>query len=137
MKKQIVYINILRILACFMVIVNHTNSYILEYDNLYNNIFYCISFALCKIGVPVFLMISGALILDKSYDLKKVWKCITRILVPLVIISFALYIKRVGFHGINIGTFLETFFQNPIIIHYWYLYALIGNPDQETDRKYP
>ena len=109
-----------------MVIINHTHGFILDYKSDINIIFYCILFSLCKIGVPIFLMITGTLILDKEYNYKKVFKCIYRVLIPVVGLSFILYINNVGINGINIISFVKQILSEPYIFHFWYVYALIG-----------
>ena len=78
--NKIMYIDILRIIACFMVIVNHSVGLCLNHKTFLSSTFYCLSFSICKIGVPIFLMITGALILDKDYSYPKVFKCIIRVL---------------------------------------------------------
>ena len=67
-KKEIIYIDILRIIACFCVIINHTQGFLLEKGGFGNTLFYCLTFSFCKVGVVLFLMISGMLILDKDYS---------------------------------------------------------------------
>ena len=62
-ESKKIYIDILRIFACFMVIINHTHGFILDYKSDINIIFYCILFSLCKIGVPIFLMITSCIVI--------------------------------------------------------------------------
>ena len=126
MKKQIIYLNILRVIACFLVVVNHTHGYILYYNTFINSTFYCVMFSFCKIAVPIFLMITGVLILDKDYDYKKISKCIHRVFIPLIFISFALYVRDVGINKIDMLNFIIKFLNEPLIIPFWYLYMLIG-----------
>lgn len=125
-NEKIVYLDIIRILACFMVIINHTNGYILNKSNFLNITFYCLTFALCKIGVPLFFMITGALTLDKNYSLKKAVKSIFRVLMPVLFLSIVLYIKNVGFSNFNFIYFIKSIIDKPYIAPYWYVYALIG-----------
>lgn len=125
-KDNIMYINILRIVSCLMVIINHTHGILLENNTTSNSIFYMLGFSLCKIGVPLFLMITGTLLLDKNYDYKKILKCIFRVLVPVIGLSFVFYIKDVGFNNINLIIFFKDIIMSPYIIPYWYIYALIG-----------
>lgn len=127
MTKNIVYINILRLIACFLVIVNHTHGFMLNYANSFlETAFYCLGFSFCKIGVLLFLMITGILLLDKEYGYKKVLKCIIRVLIPLIVVSFALYLKDVGVKNINIFNFLRDFINTPYVLPFWYLYLLMG-----------
>lgn len=90
-----------------MVIINHTHGIILENSTVTNSTFYCIGFSLCKIGVPIFLMITGVLLLDKNYDYKKILKCIFRVLVPVLGLSLIFYVKDVGISNINLISFIK------------------------------
>ena len=125
-KKEIIYIDILRIIACFCVIINHTQGFLLEKGGFGNTLFYCLTFSFCKVGVVLFLMISGMLILDKDYDFKKILKCIYRVLVPVLGLSFIFYILNVGFSSFSVFEFIKSILYEPYLIAYWYIYALIG-----------
>lgn len=124
--KHIFYIEIIRIIACFMVIINHVNSLVLTNNNFLNSTFYCIGFCLCKIGVPLFLLITGALILAKQYDYRKVFKCILKVFLPVIGISLILTIKNDGIENFGLLIFIKNIISEPYIVPYWYIYALIG-----------
>lgn len=123
-NKRCIWIDILKITACFCVIINHNGGFLLEYagNNNYTVLFYSIFFSICKIGVPIFLMITGYLLLTKEESYKRIFKRIYRIFMPLLFISLLVYVKQNGF---NID-FIKSFINGPIIIPYWYLYMLIG-----------
>ena len=91
MKKKI-YIEVLRIIAALFVIFNHTGSMGFE---LYSSYTICspkywimlFLSILCKVAVPLFLMISGALLLNKDLNVKEIWKYrISRIFIALLAI---------------------------------------------------
>jgi len=126
MKKQILYLDILRIIACFLVIVNHTHKYILVNGGIINTIFYVLGFSVSKIGVPIFLMITGVLVLNKDYNYKKVLKNIFRVIVLLMGLSFFIYFVNIDIKDFNILIFLNHFFTSNYSFSFWYLYALIG-----------
>ena len=68
-KNKEVYIEVLRIVAVFLVIFNHTDGYFLYYSNTENPLTWWFSFlgsVLCRINVPLFVIISGALLLGKE-----------------------------------------------------------------------
>ncbi len=129
-SKRYYWLDIIKIIACLSVIINHTCGYLLEYTNNahYATIFYSIQFALCKIGVPLFLMVSGYLLLNRNENIsfKEVFKRIYRIIVPLIFISLLLYIKEIGIKNFNFLDFIINFLKKPYIIPFWYLYMLIG-----------
>jgi len=129
-NKRYYWIDIIKIIACILVIINHSAGYILEYAGRTTATItvYSIIFAVCKMGVPLFIMSTGFLLLkDNKIDTySKVFKRIWRIIVPLVGISFLHYIWVVGINKINVIEFLLKIFAEPRQIYLWYLYMLIG-----------
>lgn len=122
MKKRIFYLDLLKIVACFLVIVNHCIGTIYDFSNSkFTNIFYCVNFSICKMAVPLFIMTTGALLLKKQDTYITTFKRILRVLIPLLIMSFILYFKDYGFTN-----FITSFMSKPIIYPYWYLYMLIS-----------
>ena len=122
-NNHYVWLDLLKILACFLVIVNHSVSYLLDssgYNN-YSVLVYSCAFAICKIGVPIFLMITGIL-LNKQMNYRYIGKKIFRIIVPLVLLSAYIYIRNYGIHF----NFFKSILEDPISIPHWYLYMLIG-----------
>ena len=130
--KRYYWLDILKIIACLCVIANHSGGVILSYTNYSQSavIFYCIQFALCKIGVPLFIMVSGYLFLKSEkgndFSYKIILKRIFRIFVPLFMISLLLAIKNNGINNFNLLLFIKDFISEPYVIVYWYLYMLIG-----------
>lgn len=131
-SKRYIWLDIIKIIACLCVITNHIGSYILEYTN-YSKIaviFYCFQFCLCKIGVPLFLMTTGYLLLTNSnndeFKFKDIFKRIFRIIVPLIGIQLLIFIKNTGISNFSLLAFIKGFLHEPFIISYWYLYMLIG-----------
>ena len=61
MKKREIWLDVLRVLAAFLVIVNHTNSDVFQSVTPANGTWWLSIawYALCKIAVPLFVMISG------------------------------------------------------------------------------
>lgn len=130
--KRYYWLDILKIIACLCVIVNHFGGLILDFTNYSHSsvVFYCIQFALCKIGVPLFIMVTGYLFLKSekgnNFTYKTVLKRIFRIFVPLFIISLLVTIKNNGINNFNLLIFLKSFVSEPYSTVYWYLYMLIG-----------
>lgn len=125
MKKRIVWLDILKIIACFLVIVNHSGLYIFKFTNTTaSHVFYSINFAFCKLAVPVFIMASGAVFLKRKTTYKDMLKKIFRFAVPLVGISLISYIHHSGDY--NVLNFSRVFLKDRILGPYWYLYMLIG-----------
>lgn len=68
--KRRYYIDILRILACFMVVLNHFDPGFYAFHNKQQgtvSYWLLLAFSVfCKFAVPLFFMISGALLLKKT-----------------------------------------------------------------------
>lgn len=110
-------------LACFLVIINHSHGYIFDYSNtMTTKTFDILNFVFYKMGVPLFVMASGALFLGRKVEYKKIFKQIYKLVVPLFVLSFVIYFKQ---NDLCTAGFIENFFKEPIIIPYWYLYMII------------
>lgn len=84
---------------------------------------------LCKIAVPIFFMISGALLLGKEEPIIDMYKKrILRIIVTILLFSFIQYIYLIkdDILSFSIIRFLKDIYQNPIIVPYWYLYSYLS-----------
>lgn len=167
MKRELVHIEILRVIAICFVVFNHTwtSGYMLysavgrSYRYYYPLLFISI---LCKIAVPIFFMISGALLLGREESYRELYtKRIARMLFVLLLFSFVEYCYklaagtgsvRAAFHavtaGFRPGNFFRGIYSEEQAAAYWYLYAylafLVMLPllrkmictMQETDYKY-
>ena len=128
-KKKNITIEILRIIACFFVIVCHTYGW--GFDKKIFDLTWFLSVAIyliSKTAVPIFFMISGALYLKKDYSYKEMFrKIIFRILVPLILFSALLYFKENRECSLtNLIKFFNKLLAGKILEHYWFLYTLIG-----------
>lgn len=130
-KKRICYLDLLRIIACFLVLFNHTLGYIncFKYDDsahfisvlpqLFVGMF-------IKVNVPLFFMISGTLLLGRDMTLKDTLKKALRFFVILLIFSIAANIVYTG--HFYIPGFVRNFASATVdgAGPYWYLYSYIG-----------
>ncbi|MCM1150342.1 MAG: acyltransferase [Butyricicoccus sp.] len=127
MKKT--YIEFLRIIACFFVIVNHTNSRIFK-PLAPSPTWFCsvTAFLLSKTAVPLFLMIMGALLLDKEDSPKKTARRVGRIAAVLAVFSLA-YRAYYAWHyhaRFSLKEALELLPQTEATNTLWYLYLYLG-----------
>lgn len=121
MKNRInVNINLIKIIAAFLVIINHTCFHLL--DDYHLNFFYKLEFIICRIAVPLFIMCTGFLVGKKDINFTYSLKKIIRVLIPLILITFIICFRTNRFSF----NFFINFFKDPIIEPYWYLYMLIG-----------
>ena len=131
--KRTYFLDLLRIIACFLVIVNHTNSSIFLGSTPQNTRWYISLsyFFLCKIAVPVFFMISGYLMLGKVDSWKKTFSRFLRILVVLIsgAVVYSLYYNLYVNHNLPTADVIEkitTFYKNSPTNAFWYLYAYLA-----------
>ncbi len=127
--RQKVYIEFLRIAACFLVIVNHTNSQIFLGSSPSPTWFCSLTyFFICKIAVPVFLLITGALLLEKEDPPKKTAERVIRIFTVLFVGSFCYYAYYSWRNGtaFSIKEFLWNLPQTNATNSFWYLYLYLA-----------
>ena len=130
-KDRKIYYDLIRIIACYLVIANHTVWMLDSFGNL-NIVKWTISnmiFFICKISVPLFIMLSGTLLLGKEEgyrDLlqKRILKMIGIIIIWSII--YATYYKKSMLSIGEIYDNLKYIIKEPMSIHFWYIYMLIG-----------
>lgn len=131
-QKKKIYIEIIRILAILCVIFNHTNGFALYASQklpspqfvVYTAISVC-----CKVAVPLFMMISGGLLLAKDEQISKVWKNrIIKFIVLTVIVSAIYYIHNGIMYklSMNFEDFIKKLYSGAVNGHLWYLYMFIA-----------
>lgn len=126
-------LEIIRIIAIAFVIFNHTGiDGFQAYSTMNNGVLYWVYLflaVLCKVAVPLFFMVSGALLLEKDYSIVDIYKKrILRIAIVLILFSFFQYCRLVS-HGkapLQFIYFLQHIYSDQIILPYWYLYQYIS-----------
>ena len=133
------YFEIMRVLAAFFVIYNHLPAYhwymISNTKDLTQGL-YMLTSVITRFNVPVFFMISGALLLKKQETPAQVLKKrISRFAVVLVLFNFIMFylsavlnLRRGAEQDWNPGHFLTGMLGNQIYgtIPYWFLYAYLA-----------
>ena len=124
-KLRIYYFDILRIVSSFSVILIHVsaryyklniNSNNWKIAHYYNGI--------SRFGVPIFLMISGALFLSKDISVGQIFKkYIRRLLTNILFWSFIYTIYKINSSITSIKSFILNFFLGNY--HFWYIYVII------------
>ena len=127
-RERVIYLDILRILACVSVIVLHVAYY--QWNNLSivsNSYGWLVSNSFCaisKFGVPLFFMISGATFLNPEKEISKkqiFTKYILRIVGLIVLWNILYFLFQYYIIGEQSLGILLTGYS-----HMWYMYALIG-----------
>lgn len=135
MKEKRLDFEILRILAIVLVVFNHTQQRGFELwqvpggscVNVIGSLLFSVT---CKIAVPLFLMISGGLLLDREESFGAFFKKrVLRIGAALVLFSAVLYgfwIRWGTVETPSLGNFIHSFWHYGISTPYWYLYGYLG-----------
>lgn len=128
--ERVSFIETLRVIACFFVIVNHTVMPGFT-STQPSPTWFCslIWFFCCKTAVPVFVMITGAVLLKKTDTARKAFGRVYRIFVVFILGSavYYFYFKRAYEEPVSIGGFLRQFFSGiPITNAYWYFYLYLA-----------
>lgn len=125
----------MRILACFFVIFNHTGArgFFLFSQRPWGGLpFWCYLWlsVFCKFSVPLFFMISGVLLIPREKEsLGYLYKNrILKIVCTLFIFSALCYLREIqlGRQTFDVGTFFIRFYEKNWNYSYWYLYAYIA-----------
>lgn len=136
LNNNIAWIDNLRVLATISVVFLHV-SCPLVYNFGSNSNWWCgnIYDSIMRFCVPIFVMITGALLLPKEYDLIHYLKSkVSRIIFPFLFWSFVyllfnLFVKMIkGENLVQMDTFKFVLhnIKNGSSFHLWYIYMIIG-----------
>lgn len=136
-RDKKLYFEVMRIIACSLVIYNHIEGYRLYMiSNGIKQFFYMCLTMLTRINVPIFFMISGALLLKKEENMTFVLrKRVFRIAGTLflfdgvyIVVCKLVSIKQGWNMDISMGEYLYDFLTNQFngTVAYWYMYAYMG-----------
>ena len=131
-KQRKLHLEMIRIIAVFLVIFNHTDGFI-YYTETTNRLTWLFSLGMagiCRIAVPLFFMVSGALLLDKEESVKDLFqKRVARILTILIAFSLFYYFMdciRYGWQNTGMTDFFEKLCTNGIRESFWFLYMYLA-----------
>lgn len=140
-SKRIEWLDFARMIAIIAVVLCHATEgvYSLSLDyissiSVRSKIFAFTVFTFGRIGVPLFLIISGYLLLDRTYDSQKIikfWKNNWLHLLICTWIWFAIYdlfIILFNKNTLNVWTIIEDmfFFHEVNMGHVWYMPMILG-----------
>lgn len=128
-----IYLEWLRVISAFLVIFNHSG---LRGFNLYTvttetNSFWLsiIMNSICKVAVPVFLMISGVTLLHKEESYKTLFqKRILKYIFIILLFGTLQYLRyfRTGKVAFSFRAWFSSIFCKPVLETYWFLYLYLG-----------
>ena len=116
-KRYDAALDVIRIIACFLVIVEHT---ILQAGGRLSYLIYVFSKAL----VYLFFIISGMVLFKRSYSYREIGKKVAKTMLTIVLVSFyyLYFIENVPFDFID---YVRRIINYPVSIYLWYLYVMI------------
>ncbi len=128
-SKRIIYFDYLRIAAISAVVLLHLAAQNLRAVDIGSPTWHIFNIydSLVRWGVPVFIMISGALFLSKEQPIKKIYKKnILKILILLVFwtLLYNLWQLFISHNSITFKNFIINLTTGPFYL--WFLYMLIG-----------
>lgn len=125
MTKRNIGIDLLRILACFMVVGIHTTPFLSHIDMLMQSFF--------RVGLCVFFLISGAFILSSEPKSLLSWYTnrLLAIIIPFLVYSYIHFVFITNYQLLDLETlvnFVKFIFlsSTSISVHFWFVYTIIG-----------
>ena len=126
---KITYIELMRVVASFLVIVNHTEAS-LFFDRGPSLTWFAglLYFFICKIAVPLFLMIMGAVLLGKEDTPRKTAQRLLRGCTVLFVASaiYYIYYGTKNNQVLGLFEFLKNVVRTQTTNAFWYLYLYLG-----------
>lgn len=133
-KPRILWMEALRIIAAFLVIVNHTNSDVFQMSHP-GQVTWHLSilwYYVCKLAVPVYVMITGALMLYRQDSWKKTLSRVLRVLAALFCASYVYFLYDAWAHwglwprAFRLDILLGKIVRMEITDGFWYLYFYLA-----------
>lgn len=135
-KTRVEWIDLVRAIAILTVLYIHATDgiFIISSDailnyTIYSRIFNFASLFIGRIGVPFFLMITGYLLLDRTYDderVRKFWQKNCKGLIIVTVIWAIIYAISLQFITVRSGQVNFSEAGNLFFSHMWYMPMIIG-----------
>ena len=119
--------DVLRVIAMIMVIIIHVSNVYCRNFELLGNDQYIVSLifnTVSRVSVPIFFMISGALLLDRSFNKTKYFSRFIRFVLVIVVWDIIYLVWEYFYLGISYDK-LYMLFIEPYRAHLWFLYTII------------
>lgn len=130
-SKRIFYYDVLRAIAIIGIVFCHVSVFFVSRDinssNLYISAFFdCFR----EFSIPIFVMLSGALLIGKKDSLQKFFKKrLSRLFIPFLfwVLIYIIYTSIHIYHGFNLTNAKGLFFGNAgtIGVHFWFVWMII------------
>ncbi|AFE52778.1 hypothetical protein MA5_03010 [Rickettsia prowazekii str. GvV257] len=131
-NSRIVWVDLTKSLAIFMVIIIHSIALLFyKYSFVpFSKNFIISNFinSFCRVAVPLFILLSGSLALHNSMPIEKLWYKVQRLLIPSIFWSI-LYKYWVSYNigeQFNIFAVLNSIIHEPAMYHLEFVYYMLG-----------
>lgn len=117
-------IDVIKVIAIYFVMVIHVSAASLyTFSNSWLPTIIIDSVA--RPAVPLFFMVTGALLLPRQHSVPSIVQRVRRVAVPLIFWSFVYLIYAEGMEHAS-AQWIVRIISGPAMYHLWYLYSLIG-----------
>lgn len=126
MKKREYAFDILRVIAMIMVITIHVANVYSRSFGIISNHSFAISLifnTVSRVSVPIFLMISGALLLDRKFNKEKYLKRLGKFLLLIIVWDIIYLVWEYLYLGVTYHKLYKLLFE-PYRAHLWFLYTI-------------
>ena len=131
-ERRIVYIDLIKIIAAFLVIYTHTSKmgaklYIYGDYGFIKNTIYIAMDIFRTMNVPLFFMVSGALLLGKEESYSQIIKkYVIKYILIVVSISYFYYTVYLENNWYDFGDFFKEVYSCSVVGMFWFFYTYIG-----------
>lgn len=123
-QKRMLWADVMRVVAIYFVIAVHTSSLPTNLLDIKNSFFFLTSFTVVKVCVPLFIMLSGALLLGKQEPISSfLSKRVVKVLIPWLLwtLIYMMWNYTVhSYHPANLSQW-KYFFELTFFSQLWFL----------------
>ena len=128
-NKRLSYIDILKVIAAFMIVMLHVSASYIDMSNASPHGLEYFFNSLTRIGLPIFFMISGALLLRDEYHFKLKRKFFFILKIYIFWSAFYVLVQQVAYLKsgnplLSLPEMIVQWIRGPY--HFWYLAMLLG-----------
>lgn len=132
MKRRVVYLDLIKIISAYLVIYTHTGNigsklYAFGEYSFKRNTIYMMLDVFRTINVPLFFMVSGALLLGKEDSYTQLFKkYILRYIFIILVYSYFYFVVYQCNNWYDIREFISGVWDGSIIGLFWFFYSYLG-----------
>ena len=130
-NREVIY-DVIRVFSCIGIMIIHCSGFLMQEDGD-NSIWWMgnIITTICFIGLPMFFVLSGALLLNNTKeDIVTFYKKrFTKIVIPFLIYSLIYIIGfeyKLNFEQFNIIDIFSKILGGNVYFHLWFVYSIMG-----------